>query len=144
MIKFNNIKTGFNFTDPVFFRKWLKQVVYAEAKVKIGEIQYILCDDQFLSDLNKTFLQHATLTDIITFPSDKKYNELISGEIYISIDRVKENAEKFKSSFHTEFSRVLVHGLLHLIGYKDKTLFEKLEMRSKEDYYLTLQSPKIS
>jgi probable rRNA maturation factor len=144
MIKFNNIKTGFNFNDPVFFRNWLKLIIKEETKNKLGEIQYIFCDDKVLYKINKTFLNHQNLTDIITFPSYKEDKKVISGEIYISIDRVKENAKKFKTSFQNEFSRVLVHGLLHLLGFNDQTSFEKVKMRQKEDYYLNLRSSKIS
>jgi len=144
MIKFNNIKAGFKLNDPVFFRNWLKQVVNIETERKVGEIQYVFCDDKYLLAINKKYLNHNSLTDIITFPFDAKNVDYISGEIYISIDRITENAKKYDNSFQKELSRVIVHGLLHLLGYKDHKQSEKEKMRQKEDYYLNLQPQKIS
>ena len=105
-------------------------------KKQTGDINFVFCDDKFLFSLNKKFLKHTTLTDIITFqyPSDKK----LCGEIFISIKRVKENAKKFEVSFENELHRVMIHGILHLCGYKDKTFRKKKEMRKKEDFYLKL------
>lgn len=100
-----------------------------------GTINYIFCSDKFLLGLNKKFLRHATLTDIITFQYPEKK---LSGEIYISIQRVKENAKKFKVPFYNELYRVMVHGALHLCGYKDKSRSDKNKMRKKEDLYLHL------
>jgi len=144
MIKFNNIKAGFNFNDPVFFRNWLKEVIKAESKKEIGEIQYIFCDDKYLLEINNTYLKHDTYTDILTFPVSSAKANTISGEIYISIDRIVENAEKYTTSFQKELSRVIVHGLLHLLGYDDQTSSDSVLMRQKEDYYLNLQPQKIS
>lgn len=102
-------------------------------KKKAGKINFIFCSDEFLLSLNKKFLKHNTLTDIVTFQYPAKK---LSGEIFISIPRVKENAKKFETSFHNELSRVMIHGTLHLCGYKDKRKSEKKEMRRKEEYYL--------
>lgn len=104
------------------------------------KINFIFCSDSFLLSLNKKYLHHDTLTDILTFDysTDKKK---ISGEIFISIDRVKENAKKFKVAFSNELHRVMIHGILHLLGYKDKSKAKKTRMRQKEDYYLSLFFP---
>ena len=139
MISFKSIKAGFELKDPAFFRSWLKVVIKTEGKRKLGEIQYILCDDKYLLLINKKFLKHDTFTDIITFSSSANSKSIISGEIYISIERIEENMKLYRSNFKTEFSRVLVHGLLHLLGYNDSTSDEKTIMRKKEDYYLNLQ-----
>ena len=103
---------------------------------KAGEISYLFCDDDYLLEINKQYLDHDTLTDIITFP----YHALtdpIESDIYISIDRIQENAATFNIPFLTELKRVMIHGVLHLCGYGDKTEQEKRLMRTKEDFYLT-------
>lgn len=116
--------------------KWLEKVISAE-NFNLGDVGYIFCDDKFLLDINQRFLQHDTFTDIITFPTS--VNEgIVSGEIYISVERVRENAGKNHTSFDKEIHRVIVHGILHLIGYDDKDAEEKFVMRQKEDYYLSL------
>jgi len=124
-------------TNEQFYKKWLKEVIDCERK-KLGDIQYIFCDDEYLLKINTTYLNHDTLTDIITF-STSDNNIIISGEIFISINRVTENSDIHSSTFDDELSRVMVHGVLHLIGYDDHTPFDKKIMRSKEDYYLLLQ-----
>jgi len=123
--------------DEQFYKKWLKEVIDCERK-KLGDIQYIFCNDEYLLKINTTYLNHDTLTDIITF-STSDNNNIISGEIFISINRVTENSDIHSSTFDDELSRVIVHGVLHLIGYDDHTPFDKKIMRSKEDYYLLLQ-----
>ena len=112
---------------------WIKNTIVSEKKT-LGEINYIFCDDDYLLEKNQTFLNHDTLTDIITF--DYSNENGIRGDIFISIDRVKENARKFAVPFDTELGRVMIHGVLHLIGYKDKSDEEKELMREKEDFYL--------
>jgi len=104
---------------------------------RIDDINYIFCDDEYLSELNIKHLKHKTLTDIISF--DYTIGKLISGDIFISIERVEENAKKFKVSFDDELHRVMMHGMLHYCGYNDKTDEEKRVMRQKEDYYLSLR-----
>lgn len=126
----------FNLSEPNTVRDWLSMVVDEEQK-KTDQLVYIFCDDKYLHKLNVQFLNHDTYTDVITF--DESLGNQLSGEIYISVERVKENASSFGVSFEEELHRVMVHGLLHLCGYKDKTEEETLEMRRKENYYLSLQ-----
>jgi rRNA maturation RNase YbeY len=104
-------------------------------KKKPWYINFIFCSDEYLSELNKTYLKHDGLTDILTFPFAEE-PETISGDIYISVDRVKENAENFGEQMEQELRRVMIHGILHLMGYKDKTEDEKKRMRKKENHYL--------
>lgn len=115
---------------------WIKEVARREKKT-IKEINYIFCSDEYLLQLNHGFLKHKTLTDIITFDNSEDKTSL-QGEIYISIDRVRENALKFKAAFEVELKRVMIHGVLHLIGYKDKKPSEKTLMRKKEEACLSL------
>lgn len=114
---------------------WLESVILNE-DLRLGEINYIFCDDVYLNKLNVEFLQHDTLTDIISF--DYTLGKLIQGDIYISIERVRDNASDFDVSFTEELHRVMVHGVLHYCGYKDKTSEEDKLMRKKEDQYLEL------
>ncbi|MDB9783032.1 rRNA maturation RNase YbeY [Winogradskyella sp.] len=136
MISFN-YETDFELANPSDFRKWISSVILEE-ECKIGEINYIFCDDTYLHNLNVNFLDHDTLTDIISF--DYSVGKELHGDIYISIERVKDNATDFKRSFHNELSRVMVHGVLHYCGYKDKAKTDAELMRSKEDYYLVKRS----
>ncbi len=126
----------FKVPNPLKTKKWLQKVIHLE-KRDFENISYIFCSDEYLHSLNTQFLGHNTLTDIITF--DLSDSKLISGEIYISVDRVKENSQKLKTSFMDELNRVMVHGILHLLGYKDKKPKEKSVMRKKEDSYLSLR-----
>jgi rRNA maturation RNase YbeY len=118
--------------------EWLGNVILAENGV-LGEIGYVFLDDSSLLDINLQFLNHDTYTDIITFPSSDDEG-IISGEIYISVDRVMENAVLSEYDVNKELQRVIVHGILHLLGYQDKSPAEKKLMRQKEDYYLSLLS----
>ena len=118
-------------------RNWLQEVANSENK-NIGSLNYIFCSDAYLLKINRDYLNHDTLTDIITFDNSETVDEL-EGDIYISVDRVQENAEKFKVPFSKELHRVMVHGLLHLLGYNDKTLHQKRMMRKKESSYLSLR-----
>ena len=113
---------------------WLKKVVSSEHK-KIGEIVFVFCNDNYLLRKNIEFLKHDTLTDVITFNYCDA--EQISGDILISIERVQENSKIFKTKFSTELNRVMVHGLLHLLGYDDKNQADAKIMRSKEEFYLS-------
>ena len=114
---------------------WLQQVIRKEGKVT-GDISYIFCDDTFMIEQNNAFLKHDTYTDIITF--DECVGNVISGSILISSDRVAENASKFGKTFENELLRVVVHGTLHLCGYKDKSENEAKVMRQKEDESLAM------
>jgi rRNA maturation RNase YbeY len=133
MIAFEHLETE-EITEINQNKKWLNQVISNEAKVE-GDITYIFCNDDYLLEKNIRFLNHNTLTDVITF--DYCEGNSVSGDIFISIERVKENSEVFKVDFLTELNRVMVHGLLHLLGYKDKTEKESNLMRKKENYYLS-------
>ncbi|MDR1171110.1 MAG: rRNA maturation RNase YbeY [Bacteroidales bacterium] len=129
------------FSDGVSFQpegkrkitQWLKQVAAGEEK-KIGNLCYIFVSDEILLDINRKYLQHDYYTDIITF--DDSDGDAISGEMYISIDTVKSNARDYHADFHNELLRVMVHGVLHLCGHKDKTAGEQQEMRAAEAKYM--------
>ena len=116
---------------------WVSFVLDQEGR-ELGEINYIFCDDDYLLEINVNTLKHNTLTDIISF--DYTVGDVISGDIYISYDRVLENAEKLSLDFRDELHRVMVHGILHYCGYHDKVEKDRLVMRSKEDYYLSLRT----
>lgn len=129
MITFN-YETEFVLEKEEQLIQWVEKVIQEEG-FKIGEINYIFCDDESLHKINVEFLQHDTYTDIISF--DYSLGKMINGDIYISVDRVKENAEKYNATFADEIHRVMIHGILHYVGYKDKTEDEKKEMRNKEN-----------
>ncbi len=136
MISFDSNYDGFDLENKSIFQTWLKDVITQEGKTP-GDIHYIFLSDSGLLEINKQFLNHHDYTDIITFPLSES-EQIIRGEIYISLDRVKENASLNNVNFSQEIARVLVHGVLHMLGYNDHTKEEKNEMRSKEDYYLNL------
>lgn len=121
------------------YTNWLEDLILTEDK-KLGDINYILCDDEYLLKINQDFLQHDYYTDIITF--DKVKGKTINADIFVSLQRVIDNAEQIGKSNDEELRRVLAHGLLHLVGYKDKSETEQIEMRSKEDFYLALFNEK--
>ena len=127
--------TPFRLRNKSRYSRWLEKVIASEKK-KQGEINYIFCSDPVILRLNKQFLKHNYYTDIITF--DYSVKDVISGEIYVSADTVSYNALKFKSAPAQEMRRVMVHGVLHLCGYKDKSERDKETMRNKEDFYLNL------
>lgn len=116
-------------------KNWITKIIEEESYL-LGDISIILTSDNFLLKINKDFLNHNYFTDVITF--DYSEENIISGDILISIDRIKENAKDFNCSEENELNRVIIHGILHLIKYNDKTNSEKIEMREKEDYYLKL------
>ncbi len=115
------------------YKTWLEDIILSEEK-KTGEINYIFCDDEYLLKVNQDYLQHDYYTDIITF--DYVKGKTISGEIFVSLQRISDNASTLSKDYEEELRRVLAHGILHLCGYKDKTEEEELLMRSKEDFYL--------
>ena len=129
MISFN-YETDFELHNEPDFSKWLSAVILSENK-KEGEINYIFCDDDYLLEINQQYLDHDTLTDIISF--DYSVGNELNGDIFVSVERVKENASDFNVTFHEEIQRVLVHGILHYCGYKDKTESDELVMRTKEE-----------
>jgi len=114
---------------------WLEEIIRKEC-CTAKAVSYIFCDDSYLFELNKKYLNHNTLTDTITF--DYCEGNIISGDIFISIDRVRENAIKFQNAFDSELYRVMCHGMLHLLGYSDKSESERLAMTAKEKEYLML------
>ncbi len=124
----------FQLKDEQSITKWLKYAINTENK-ELGEINYIFCNDQYLLKKNQKYLQHNTFTDIITF--DYTEENRLSADIFISIERVKENAITFAVLFETELKRVIIHGVLHLMGYKDKSKEDAETMRSKENFYLS-------
>lgn len=130
-------KTRFKLPNPRKTSGWIKKVIRAEGK-ELSSLNIIFCSDSYLSRINLQYLNHKTLTDIITF-DHSDYEGLIAGDIFISIPRVKENAKKFNCPFDIELHRVIVHGALHLLGYNDKSGRQKAEMRKKEDAYLSLR-----
>ena len=126
-----------SFQPSLKHKLWLQKIIRKEGKIP-GDISYIFCDDAYMIEQNNTFLNHDTYTDIITF--DECVGDVISGSILISADRVEENATKFGKTFENELLRVVVHGTLHLCGYKDKTDEEAKTMRQKEDESLAVLS----
>jgi len=134
MITFN-FETLFELKKTTHLEDWVAKIVDNHG-FTIGEINYIFCDDAYLHKLNIDFLQHDTLTDVISF--DNTIGKLISGDIYISIERVVDNAKDYKVSFDEELHRVMIHGVLHYIGFEDKTVLEKKQMTDAEDEALML------
>jgi probable rRNA maturation factor len=130
--------TSYQLKQRTEIRTWLKSIAKKE-KYGILELNYIFCSDEYLLQMNKDFLDHDYYTDIITFDNSEVKGK-IEGDIFISIDRVRDNAKQQKTSLKDELHRVLTHGLLHLTGYKDKTAKEKEIMRKKEDASLSLRT----
>lgn len=131
---FEDIK--FVFRQKTLTRKWLKLVAESEI-CRIGDISVIFCSDNYILDINQKYLGHDYFTDIITF--DYREGDHLSGDLFISVDSVRENSIEFGTSFNDELNRVIVHGLLHIIGYDDHTDEDIKVMRSKENYYLSLR-----
>lgn len=136
MISFN-YETNFRLKNKAIIIGWLGNVIIKEG-YKEGDINFVFCDDAYLHKLNVEFLNHDTLTDIISF--DNTVGKELHGDVFISIERVRENAEIFKVVFDDELNRVMVHGILHYCGYKDKSDSDATLMRKKEDLYLNTLS----
>ena len=136
MIRYFKEDTKFEFKSRALNNKWLKMVAESEIR-RIGDINIIFCSDNYILDINQKYLQHDYFTDIITF--DYCEGNKLSGDLFISIDTVKANAEEYGEGFERELNRVMVHGVLHLIGYDDHSDSDQAEMRSKENYYLSLR-----
>lgn len=132
-ISFINNDFSFSFRNKKRIREWIQFVTTSEKK-QLGIINYVFCSDDYLSEINIKYLNANYLTDIITF--DYTENNMISGDIMISMERVKENAKLYTTSLSNELHRVMIHGILHLCGLKDESEKEQIEMRKKEDYYL--------
>ncbi len=129
MIEFH-YESDFQLTSEPDYSDWINRVVESEQR-NLGDLVYVFCDDEYLLNMNQKYLMHDTYTDIITF--DYGQGSVISGDIFISTDRVWENALKFEATFEEELLRVMVHGVLHLVGYVDKSKDDKLLMREKEE-----------
>ena len=136
MISYFFEDTDFIFKGKALNNRWLKIVAESEIR-RLGQISIIFCSDNYILDINQRFLQHDYFTDIITF--DYCEGDRLSGDLFISVDSVRENAIEYGSSFNGELNRVMVHGILHLIGYDDHTDEDIRQMRSKENYYLSLR-----
>lgn len=133
MISFN-YETDFKLENETNISEWISKAINSE-NCKEGELNYIFCSDDYLHKINVDFLNHDTLTDIISF--DYSVGKELHGDVYISVERVEDNAKDFEVSFEDELARVMIHGILHYCGYKDKSEDDAKLMRSKEDYYLS-------
>jgi len=133
MINFRNEDITVKISGKTDMKSWIRKIILSRKKVP-GEITFVFCSDDYLGKMNMQYLRHQTLTDIITF--DYCEGDIVSGDICISIERVKENAKKFGVSDSEELSRVMTHGVLHLLGYKDKTADEKASIRQMESFYM--------
>ncbi|WP_396177503.1 rRNA maturation RNase YbeY [Flavobacterium sp.] len=134
MISFN-YETVFNLGNESAFSDWISQVILSEDK-KEGEINFIFCDDEYLHKLNVEYLDHDTLTDVISF--DYSLGNELHGDVFISVERVAENAKDFEVTFAQEIKRVIIHGVLHYCGYKDKTIEDERLMRLKEEEKISM------
>ena len=123
-------ENAFNLEEKPRYEKWLKEVISSEDR-KLGEISFIFCDDEYLLEINQKYLDHDTYTDIISF--DNSVGNILNGDIFISTERVDENAAEFSVDYRDELKRVMAHGVLHYCGYKDKTEEDAALMRSKEE-----------
>lgn len=135
--RFFSEEITFKLTHPRKTSLWIKFVIQKEKK-SLGKINFVFCNDAYLLQINQDYLNHNSYTDIITFDSSET-KDLIEGEIYISIERIQENSVSFQAAFDDELHRVIIHGVLHLVGYSDKTDAKRLRMRRKEDAYLSLR-----
>lgn len=136
-IQFFSEDIQFTLKQKLLVRAWIRTTILTEG-YKLGELNFIFCNDDYLLEINKKYLQHDTYTDIVTFDNSDTEN-LIIGDIFISVDRVKENSEKFNVNERDELHRVMIHGTLHLLGYPDKGAKAKKLMTSREDHYLSLR-----
>jgi probable rRNA maturation factor len=127
--------SSFKLSTPRKISNWIKAICSKEHR-EAGAITYVFCSDEYLRSLNQDFLRHNTYTDILSF--DLSEGQQVAGEIYISIDRIRENAVNFNESFENELRRVMAHGILHFLGYKDKSPTQKAQMRRKEEACLSL------
>lgn len=135
MITFLSEDIRFDLKEKLRHKRWLRQVAKSEGFI-IGELNYIFCSDAYLLTINQKYLGHKTLTDIVTFDNSEN-SDIIDGDVFISIERVRENSIKFNTA-DSELKRVIVHGLLHLLGYKDKGELQKKQMRNKENEHIAI------
>ena len=137
MVRYFQEDIRFELKQKMLNNRWLKMVAGSEMR-RLGAINIIFCSDNYILDVNLKYLQHDYFTDIITFDYCEK--DILSGDLFISIDSVRENARTYGTTFENELDRVMVHGLLHLIGYDDHTPEQTAEMRRKENYYLEMKA----
>ncbi|MFA6333956.1 MAG: rRNA maturation RNase YbeY [Bacteroidales bacterium] len=138
MVNYFIVETKILFKNRRECTNWIKSVVIEEGNdspKKVGDISVIFCSDEYLLNINKQYLSHDYYTDVITF--DNSEGKILSGDIFISTDTVRSNSKIFKQEFSTELNRVIIHGVLHLLGYDDQTKRQTKVMRAKEDYYLS-------
>lgn len=136
IVQFFSEETDFQLAGQESVRSWVTQASSAE-EAEISFLNYVFCTDEYLLEMNRQYLDHDDYTDVITFPYSEN-TEIVEGDIFISIDRVSDNAAQLGIPFLQELHRVMIHGLLHLLGYNDKSPEEKIQMTAKEDYYLSL------
>lgn len=136
-IQFFEEDIAYKLKNKAQIRQWIKDTIIAEG-YKLKELNYIFCSDTYLLEINRQYLDHDTYTDIVTFDNSEVEGQIV-GDIFISIDRIRENAAKFNVSDATELHRVIIHGALHLVGYTDKKPADKKNMTLKEDFYLNLR-----
>lgn len=138
MISFHNEDIRFTLKEKAKIKSWINSVI-GKKKRKAGDLNFVFCSDEYLLGINRQYLNHDTYTDIITFDYSKEDpGQPVSGDVFISVERVRENAETFGKTFENELHRVIIHGTLHLLGYKDKTKAAKEEMTKEEDKSLKL------
>jgi probable rRNA maturation factor len=137
-INFFSEDTEYILKNKLQLKRWIKDTIKAEG-YRLNELNYILCSDAYLLQINQQYLNHDTYTDIVTFDNSEKPGT-ITGDIFISVDRTQENAQTFKVSAETELHRVMIHGALHLLGYLDKKPADKKLMTEKENQYLSIKS----
>lgn len=135
-IQFFSEDIDFTLKEKQKVREWIGSTIKSEGFKRVAELSFVFCSDAYLLEINKQYLDHDTFTDIVTFDSSED-EDSIAGDIFISIDRIRENAEKFSVTERDELHRVIIHGVLHLCGYYDKKKDDKALMTKKEDYYLS-------
>ncbi|MFD1166030.1 rRNA maturation RNase YbeY [Sphingobacterium daejeonense] len=138
-IQFFSEDIDFTVKDKQKIRTWIGETIKAEGFKRVGELSFVFCSDAYLLEINRQYLNHDTFTDIVTFDSSED-EDVIAGDIFISVERIRENASKFSVSEKDELNRVIIHGVLHLCGYYDKKKEEKALMTEKEDYYLSTRT----
>lgn len=137
-INFFTEDTGYKIKNKLQLKRWIKDTIAAEG-YRLNELNYILCSDEYLLQINQQYLNHDTYTDVVTFDNSERPG-VIKGDIFISVDRTQENASKFQVDADVELHRVIIHGTLHLLGYKDKKPADKKLMTEKENQYLSIKT----
>ena len=135
-IAFFSEDTDYTLKEKAKIREWINLAIQGEGFKRISDLNFIFCSDEYLLEINKQYLNHDTYTDIVTFDSSEE-EEVIAGDVFISIDRIRDNSSKFKVSERDELHRVIIHGVMHLCGYHDKNKADKEEMTAKENEYLS-------